>query len=89
MPKFIFSNSGMLFFQQNIRYIFLFVQVLNTLTMEFHSKNLFTCREPVFLVPCIFLEIYNINFIYFLNYQSQHIHRIATSFVVHAKRVLT
>jgi hypothetical protein len=80
MSNLIFSNSGILFFQQNIRYMFLFVQVLSTLTMEFHSKNLYTCRELFFL--CVyFLEIYNINFIFFLNYQSQHIPEITTSFV--------
>jgi hypothetical protein len=81
MSNLIFSNSGILFFQQNIRYMFLFVQVLSTLMMEFHSKNLYTCREPCFSCVVYFLEIFNINFIFFLNYQSQHMPEITMSFV--------
>jgi hypothetical protein len=78
---FFFFLSGMSFFQQNIRYMSLFVQVLSTLTMKFHSKNLYTCREPVVIVRCIFLEIYIINFVYFLNDQSQYILEITMPFV--------
>jgi hypothetical protein len=73
MSNLIFSNNDILIFELNIRYMFLFMKELSTLMMEFHSKNLYTCRDSIFLLYCIFLEIYNINIIYFLNYQIQHI----------------
>jgi hypothetical protein len=65
MSNLIFSNSGILFFQQNIRYLFLFVQVFSTLMMKFRSKNLYTGIEPIFLVSCIFWKFFILN-LYFL-----------------------
>ena len=76
-----FSNSGILFFQTNIIHMFLFVQVLSTLIMEFHYKILYTCRELVLAVSCIFWKfIILIIYIYF-KYQNQYIPEITMSFV--------
>jgi hypothetical protein len=91
MSNLIFSNNGMLFFQQNIRYMFLFVQVLSTLTMEFHSKNLYTCREPIVLVRCIFWKfIILILYIFFFEIIKVNISlKLQCLLFMQAKRVLT
>jgi hypothetical protein len=56
----------------------LLVQVLSTLMMEFPSKNLYNCREPIVLVWCIFSKFIILILYIFLNYESQYILEITT-----------